>query len=108
MTMARRTVVPENEPGIYHCIFRYVRRAFLCGVDSYSGKDYEHRKSWVRELTGLFSLEVCTYAVMSQSPSPGSEERSAGGAGVVEGGGGEEMVPALSRGPRRKRSTRQC
>ena len=69
MTMARQTVVPENEPGIYHCISRCVRRAFLCGVDSYSGKDYEHRKSWVRnrvhELTGLFSLEVCAYAVMS-------------------------------------------
>ncbi len=42
--MARRTVVPENEAGIYHCISRCVRRAFLCGFDSYSGRDYEHRK----------------------------------------------------------------
>ena len=69
MTMARRTVVLENEPGIYHCVSRCVRRAFLCGFDSYSGSDYEHRKSWVRnrvrELSGLFSVEVCAYAVMS-------------------------------------------
>ena len=31
--------------------------------------DYEHRKAWVRErvreLSGLFSVEVCAYAVMS-------------------------------------------
>ena len=46
--MARRTVVPENEPGIYHGVSRCVWRAFLCGFDSYSGRDYEHRKSWVR------------------------------------------------------------
>ncbi len=69
MTMARRTVVLENEPGIYHCISRCVRRAFLCGYDSYSGKDYEHRKRWVRnrvrELSGLFGVEVCAYAAMS-------------------------------------------
>ncbi len=69
MTMARRTVVLENEAGIYHCVSRCVRRAFLCGWDPYSGKDYEHRKDWVRrrvrELSGLFSVEVCAYAVMS-------------------------------------------
>ncbi len=69
MTMARATVLLEDETGIYHCVSRCVRRAFLCGWDAYSGRDYEHRKAWVknrvRELSGLFSVEVCAYAVMS-------------------------------------------
>mgnify|MGYP002861313265 CR=1 FL=1 len=46
-----------------------MRRAFLCGWDAYSGNSYEHRKDWVRErvreLSGLFAIEVCAYAVMS-------------------------------------------
>ena len=27
-----------------HYMGRYVRRVFLCGKDSFSGKDYSHRK----------------------------------------------------------------
>ena len=69
MTTARRVVVLEDRPAHYHCISRCVRRAFLCGCDAYSGKDFGHRKGWitkrVRELTELFAVEVCAYAVMS-------------------------------------------
>ena len=38
--MARRNraeVVVADEIGVYHCVQRVVRRAFLCGVDSLSG-----------------------------------------------------------------------
>jgi REP element-mobilizing transposase RayT len=66
---ARRDIVAEDRVGVYHCIARCVRRAFLCGVDSYAGRDYSHRKAWVldrlRQLAGLFGVEVCDYAVMS-------------------------------------------
>ncbi len=66
---ARRDIVHEECIGVYHCIARCVRRAFLCGTDSYSGRDYTHRKAWIldrlRALAGLFGVEVCGYAIMS-------------------------------------------
>ncbi len=69
MTQARKTVVSKEETGVYHCMSRCVRRAFLCGEDSYSGRNYEHRREWVRErlesLSGLFGVEIFSYAVMS-------------------------------------------
>jgi hypothetical protein len=38
----------------------------LCGVDTYTGQDYSHRKKWIldrlRELAGLFAIEVCESA----------------------------------------------
>ena len=66
---ARSQIVVEDEVGVYHCIARCVRRAFLCGVDPYTGQDFSHRKDWIldrmRELAGLFAIEVCDYSVMS-------------------------------------------
>ena len=66
---ARGQIVVEDQVGVYHCIARCVRRAFLCGIDPYTGKDYSHRKEWIldrmRELAGLFAIEVCGYSVMS-------------------------------------------
>ena len=42
---------------------------FLSGADPYSGKDYSRRKEWIldrlRELGGLFAIEVCGYSVMN-------------------------------------------
>jgi REP element-mobilizing transposase RayT len=46
-----------------------LRHAYLCGVDHYSGQDYEHRRQWVvdriRLLSSLFAIDVCANAVMS-------------------------------------------
>jgi REP element-mobilizing transposase RayT len=69
MTRARNQLIcPETTP-YYHTISRCVRRAFLCGEDSLTGKSYEHRKEWVierlRELADVFSIDICAYAIMS-------------------------------------------
>ncbi|MFH1138836.1 MAG: hypothetical protein V1816_22390 [Pseudomonadota bacterium] len=55
--------------GVYPCLSRCVRRAFLCGNDPYTGRSLEHRKDWVQArlefLAGSFALEICAFAVMS-------------------------------------------
>ncbi len=69
MTRARQELVDLSEATYYHCICRCVRRAFLCGEDHLTGKNYEHRKEWVvnrlSTLSRCFSIEICSYAVMS-------------------------------------------
>ena len=65
----RKVLIDETQSGVYHCIQRAVRRAFLCGYDSATGNNYDHRKGWIRrrmeQLAGQFGVEVCSYAVMS-------------------------------------------
>lgn len=69
MTTARKDLVIEDEDGIYHCISRCVRRAFLCGFDAFSNKCFEHRRQLILDrlkfLSEIFTLEVLTYAIMS-------------------------------------------
>lgn len=69
MTVARSRLINIKSTPYYHITCRCVRRAFLCGVDSYSGKDYEHRRSWIEdklfELTSVFAIDVAAYAIMS-------------------------------------------
>lgn len=69
MPRARKHLVCVSETLYYHVTARCVRRAYLCGVDRYSGKSYEHRRAWVedrlRTLSSVFSVSACAYAVMS-------------------------------------------
>ena len=69
MPMARSRYVSLDATPYYHCIGRCVRRAFLWGQDHFSGQDFSHRKAWVierlAELSDVFSISVCAYAVMS-------------------------------------------
>jgi REP element-mobilizing transposase RayT len=69
MATPRRLLVDPAESGVFHCVSRCVRRAFLCGRDAYSGRDFEHRRGWIqdrlRELAEVFAVEIHSYSVMS-------------------------------------------
>lgn len=109
MATPRRLLVDPAKSGVFHCVSRCVRRAFLCGQDSYSGRDYEHRRSWIRdrlrELTGSFAVEVFSYAVMSnhlhlvvrtlpeQVAGYGDEETARRWLRLFPGNGGERGQP---------------
>ena len=68
MGLPRSTYVNEEQEGVYHCFNRCVRRAFLCGFDSLTLRDFSHRKAWLverlRYLAAIFAIEVCAYAVL--------------------------------------------
>ena len=68
MGLPRSHYVQENQEGVYHCFNRCVRRAFLCGFDNLTLRDFSHRKAWLverlRYLSAIFAIEVCAYAVL--------------------------------------------
>ena len=65
----RKFVFEPAEVGVYHCVNRCVRRAFLCGTDAQTGKCYEHRKGALQQrlklLAGQFAVDVLGFAIMS-------------------------------------------
>ena len=69
MTRARKELVSLESTPYYHVVSRCVRRAFLCGVDSVSQKNFDHRRGWIadriKELSQVFALDIAAYAVMS-------------------------------------------
>lgn len=69
MTQARNDIFDPTTVGVYHCMSRCVRRAYLCGDDQFTGKSYEHRREVIRnrlaELAQIFAIEVIGYAVMN-------------------------------------------
>ena len=52
-----------------NCISRCVRRAFLCGLDPFTNRSYEHRRDLIEKgllkLTDIFCIDFCAYVVMS-------------------------------------------
>ena len=69
MARPRSHIAPPDAAGAYHCVQRCVRRAFLCGIDRYTGQSFEHRKAWIESRIRLvgecFAVAIDAYAVMS-------------------------------------------
>ena len=69
MPQPRKTLISLSDTPFYHCMSRCVRRAFLCGVDDYSGINYEHRRDWLEyklhRTADAFAIRLCAYAVMN-------------------------------------------
>ena len=66
---ARQTSIDPNQIQIVHVWNRCVRRAFLCGQDPLTGKDFEHRRQWARQrlehLASVFAIDCITFSIMS-------------------------------------------
>ncbi len=69
MPRSRRSQISLEDTPYYHCCSRVVRRAFLCGNDDYSGKNYDHRREWIEslllKLEKSFAIDIAAFAVMS-------------------------------------------
>ena len=76
MAIKRSDLVDTENAGFYQLISRCVRRAFLCGIDEETGKDYEYRRQWIEArilfLADIFAIEVYGYAVMHNHKNVGS------------------------------------
>ena len=62
MTIARSQLVDHSSSGIYHCISRCVRRAFLCGGEHCDRK--QAIRGRLQHLATAFAIDVGGYAVM--------------------------------------------
>ncbi|WP_298772259.1 transposase [uncultured Shewanella sp.] len=69
MPRPRRSLISLEDTPYYHCCSRVVRKAYLCGNDNHTGKNYDHRRGWIEsqllKLTDIFAIDVAAFSVMT-------------------------------------------
>ena len=69
MTKPRKQQISLDDTPFYHCVSRCVRRAFLCGIDQFSGRSFEHRRQQIQDdmlrLASVFFIDLAAFCVMS-------------------------------------------
>ena len=67
--LARVEVFAADEVAVVHVMNRIVRRCYLLGYDSVTGKNYDHRKVWIDEQLAHqarhFGIDLLCQAIMS-------------------------------------------
>ena len=68
MTVARSKQIDLDATPFYHIICRCVRRSYLCGWDTQTGKDFSYRKKWLvnrlKHQSKAFAIDIAAYAIM--------------------------------------------
>ncbi|MFT5542319.1 MAG: hypothetical protein ACI97K_002181 [Glaciecola sp.] len=61
MPQAKKRLISLVDTYYYYCVSRCIRRSYLCGIDDYSGQNYEHRRGWVESrllyLSSVFAID---------------------------------------------------
>lgn len=69
MATPRKHLIDPEVPLFYHLVSRCVQRAYLCGQDPVTGRDYSHRKQWLIDrlhvLVQHFAVDLHGYSIMS-------------------------------------------
>ncbi|WP_010583140.1 hypothetical protein [Schlesneria paludicola] len=67
--LSRAEVFAPDEIAIVHVVNRVVRRCFLLGTDSVTGKNSDHRKAWIEQLlqqfAAQFGIDPLGFAILS-------------------------------------------
>lgn len=67
--LARAEVFSQDIVATVHVMARVVRRCFLLGTDSVTGKNYDHRKVWIEEqlnrLAAQFGIDLLCFSILS-------------------------------------------
>ena len=67
--LARVEAFAPDEIATIHVMNRVVRRCFLMGTDEFTGKNYDHRKTWVeselKRLAAGFGIDLLNFAILS-------------------------------------------